>query len=370
MVVRKDDVTKTWYVRVSYKDSVSGRYNKKSKFGFKRKKDAEEWEAKIKLDLKKGLDIGSNPLFPDYFDKWIETYKSVPNVSARTYDSYLTTKSHVDKHFKDVKIRSITKMAYQEFLNKLAKVNTKSTNQKMHKHIRACIKDAIDSGIISKDLTYKVSVSGLKGQQEDDKFLSEKEIKSLMNEIRNGITFNMTTRWMAILQFAGGLRYSEVAGLRFQDFGNNTLNIHNAWDFKTNQLGPTKNGVKRTIRIEPTVFKEINSYILKKKEDNLKKGIKNDLLFTTYNGTPPSHTAMNKSLKRSCTRAEIKKITSHALRHTHVSLLIYRGMDIISISKRIGHSSATTTIEEYSHVINELDHKNDKISDQMIGSIM
>ena len=354
---------------LSYKDYLTGKYKEKAKYNFKHKKDALLWEANMKLNKASGMDIGSNPYFYDYFEKWIDTYKSVPNVSARTFDNYVTTKNHVKTYFEFVKIKNITKVNYQTFLNELASKKAKSTNQKMNKHIRSCVKDAIESGIITKDFTYNVTVSGLEGQSEEDKFLSEDEIKRVMSEIRNGITLDMTTRWMAILQFAAGLRYSEVAGLTVDDLKNNTLRINKAWDFKGKKLGPTKNGLNRTIRIEPAVFKELRAYAIKKKEMNLKQGISNDLLFTTIEGLPPSHTAMNKTLRRACKRADVKKVTSHALRHTHVSLLIYHGMDIVSISKRIGHSSPTTTIEKYSHIINELEHKNDQISDEMIASI-
>jgi integrase len=45
----------------------------------------------------------------------------------------------------------------------------------------------------------------------------------------------------------------------------------------------------------------------------------------------------------------VPKVTFHALRHTHVSALIAAGLDVIAISRRIGHSSPTVTLNTYGH---------------------
>jgi integrase len=47
--------------------------------------------------------------------------------------------------------------------------------------------------------------------------------------------------------------------------------------------------------------------------------------------------------------------TLHALRHTHVSQLIAAGMDILTISRRIGHASAAITLRVYGHLFTNMD---------------
>ena len=55
-------------------------------------------------------------------------------------------------------------------------------------------------------------------------------------------------------------------------------------------------------------------------------------------------------------------IALHALRHTHASILIFAGVSIASIAKRLGHSSMITTQETYLHIIRELENQdNEKI---------
>ncbi len=47
----------------------------------------------------------------------------------------------------------------------------------------------------------------------------------------------------------------------------------------------------------------------------------------------------------------------HGLRHTHVSRLIAEGVDVLTISRRIGHSKASTTLDVYAHMFGDTDSK-------------
>lgn len=50
-------------------------------------------------------------------------------------------------------------------------------------------------------------------------------------------------------------------------------------------------------------------------------------------------------------RKELPKITFHGLRHTNASLLIAEGIDIVTLSGRLGHADKNITLNTYSHVI-------------------
>ncbi|WP_180370490.1 tyrosine-type recombinase/integrase, partial [Oenococcus oeni] len=63
-----------------------------------------------------------------------------------------------------------------------------------------------------------------------------------------------------------------------------------------------------------------------------------------------------------CKRAGIPEISVHGLRHTHASLLLYAGVSIGSVARRLGHSNMNTTQRTYLHVIQELENQDtDKI---------
>lgn len=89
------------------------------------------------------------------------------------------------------------------------------------------------------------------------------------------------------------------------------------------------------------------------------KNIKNECQYTEFVlADEPKHllsnNAVNKSLVRACKRAKIKTVTLHNLRHTHGSILLYKGFSILYISKRLGHASTLITQEIYLHLLDEL----------------
>lgn len=67
-----------------------------------------------------------------------------------------------------------------------------------------------------------------------------------------------------------------------------------------------------------------------------------------YNST------INDLLERRCNAIYIPIITIHDLRHTHASLLLFAGVSIASVARRLGHASMTTTQKTYLHIIQEL----------------
>ena len=70
-----------------------------------------------------------------------------------------------------------------------------------------------------------------------------------------------------------------------------------------------------------------------------------------YNST------VNDVLTRHCRACGISEISIHGLRHTHASLLLFAGVSIASVARRLGHASMTTTQKTYLHIIQELENK-------------
>ena len=70
-----------------------------------------------------------------------------------------------------------------------------------------------------------------------------------------------------------------------------------------------------------------------------------------YNST------VNNILARHCKECNIPVISIHGLRHTHASLLLFTGVSIASVARRLEHSSMTTTQKTYLHIIQELENK-------------
>ena len=78
---------------------------------------------------------------------------------------------------------------------------------------------------------------------------------------------------------------------------------------------------------------------------------------STVNGVLERYCKKADILARHCKECNIPVISIHGLRHTHASLLLFTGVSIASVARRLGHSSMTTTQKTYLHIIQELENK-------------
>lgn len=101
--------------------------------------------------------------------------------------------------------------------------------------------------------------------------------------------------------------------------------------------------------------------------DNIKK-----LLF--YSPTSKYHCisngAANKLLKNLLEEIESDNISVHGMRHTHASVLLYEGISVYYVSKRLGHEDIQTTLNTYSHVIKELEARDENKSADIFESML
>jgi len=82
-----------------------------------------------------------------------------------------------------------------------------------------------------------------------------------------------------------------------------------------------------------------------------------DVIFANSDGTPLMPNSISSTVSRLCRRLGLPKGASlHVLRHSHASLLLADGMDLATVSARLGHSSVRTTADIYSHAIRGKDH--------------
>ena len=81
-----------------------------------------------------------------------------------------------------------------------------------------------------------------------------------------------------------------------------------------------------------------------------------DFIFTNHRGSPLSITSINRNLQIGAKNVGIKKhITSHTMRHSHISLLSQLGISLRAIMDRVGHTDHKTTLQIYSHVTEQMD---------------
>ncbi len=350
-------IGKTWQYSVSH--TVRGKYKPIRKGGFRTKKEAQLAAAEVELNLQKGiLPILRRIPFSEYFEQWLEDFKT--DIGEITLNRYKDTLGSIRDHFKDDYIQDIDKRQYQRFMNEYGKTHAKSTARKLNSHIRACVKDAIDEGVIQVDFTRKVVITGKPSKKSEDKHLSYMESKRLLKLLHSRLDRSLGY-YLLLLGLTTGMRFGEMVGLTRKDFDfkNNKINIDKTWDYKKGTgFGPTKDSSDRVIDVNEktmNVFKEL----FKKMPDNI-HGLVFFSSISKYKVL--TNEGMNKLLRTVLKELGINSITVHGLRHTHISVLLYRKVSIYYAAERAGHASTETTTETYAHVIKELRDEDAKLS--------
>lgn len=283
-----------------------------------------------------------------YFERWITVYKEGA-IRKVTMDKYKLSLMWVRKLAPNIRLCDLDRVSYQQLLNDYAKEHERQTTMDFHHHLKAAVLDAVDEGLINKDPTRKVIIKGKTPRDKKKKYLNQFELHTLLNSLNldSGINFD----WLILLIAKTGMRFSEAIALTPSDFdfSKQTLSINKTWNYKGNGgFQPTKNKSSiRKIQIDWMIVSQFSA-LLKGFQPDVPIFINKEAI---YNST------INNVLERHCMKANIPVITVHGLRHTHASLLLFAGVSIASVAKRLGHSSMNTTEKTYLHIIQELENK-------------
>jgi integrase len=92
------------------------------------------------------------------------------------------------------------------------------------------------------------------------------------------------------------------------------------------------------------------------------------LVFSTWDGKPRSPNALTKEWTGAMKEAGLK-VSLHGLRHTHASSLIAAGLDVLTISRRLGHASPSITLGVYGHLYANTDDRAAQVMETMFSTI-
>lgn len=336
-----------WQYEISYKDA-DGKYKKLRKSGFTRKSDAILAASKIQSEHPnlKTAKAGSESLV-SYYERWIKTYKQNA-VSSITYNKYQNTAKHARKLFGSLKLKELTKLTYQEKLNEFAKTHARRTVSCLHKQLRACILEAMDEHIIASDPTRKAVITG-RSLPKMSKTLNYNDWAKLITHLDTNQIDEMTIYLAAVT----GMRYGEIVGLTINDLGLQAgiININKTWDYKykTGFMKTKTSTSNRKVSIDNTTIHRLSHYL------SIHHFEQDQPILMDKNHHVLVSAEINNALTAKLRVLSIPRITFHGLRHTHASILLYRGVSVLSVSRRLGHSNITTTQSTYLHIIKELE---------------
>lgn len=297
----------------------------------------------------------STKLFYKYYLDWIHIYKDNA-VRQVTLDKYYLVQKRLKELAPDLHMNELNRRNYQQILNLYARNHEKTTTLDFHHHLKASLFDAVDDGLLKSDATRRAIIKGCSPSEKKIKYLNLFDLQKLLRSL--DLSSELNWDWFFLLIAKTGLRFAEALALTKEDFDfeKQRIIINKSWNYKEKigHFQPTKNeSSNRTIMVDWQLMQQFQALIRSKEDDQLIFFNKDQRV---YNST------LNQKLATYCEKLDIPIISIHGLRHTHASLLLYEGVSIASVAKRLGHSNTTTTQETYIHIIRELENKdNDKI---------
>jgi len=330
MPTYKDQAAGTWYCKFYYVD-WQGRRRQKLKRGFKLQREAKEWERVFLEQFAKNPDITFESLYLKYKEYCRPRIKE---------NSFVCTFVAIDKHilpfFKNRIVSEISAADVAAWQNEiLAKGLSNNYMHTINVHLSTLFNYAVDYVGLQKNPCRKL-IGSQKAKEMD--FWTLDEYKLFSAACRDSIEqFTI----FEILYYTG-MRIGELLALTLADvdFENDKISINKTYYLHGHKSTPPKTpGSNRVVSIPKFLAEEIREYVSKLYEPR-----PDDRLFDR------SDRFVRYALNKTAELAGVKKIRVHDLRHSHASLLIDLGANIVVISKRLGHESPDITLKTYSHM--------------------
>lgn len=297
----------------------------------------------------------STKLFYKYYLDWIHLYKDNA-VRPVTLNNYYLVQRKLQELAPNLHMNELNRQSYQKILNLYAQNHEKTTTLDFHHHLKASLFDAVDDGLLKADPTRRAIIKGCSPSDKKPKYLNLFDLQTLLRSL--DLREELNWDWFFYLIAKTGLRFAEALALTPEDFDfeKQSIIVNKSWNYKEKQghFQPTKNeSSNRTVMVDWQLMQQFQVMINSKELDQPIFFSKDQRI---YNST------LNQKLAILCKNNNIPVISIHGLRHTHASLLLYEGVSVASVAKRLGHNNTTTTQETYIHIIRELENKdNDKI---------
>lgn len=327
MSIRKEK-NNTYTILFSKKDIFTNKTIRTSKRGFKSLKEAKEYEKKM---LTVSTDITFRFLYEQYNKTRdvIESTNYEKNVVVNKYLQELLNKKYTD----------ITKPYLLNYVNNIdAPIPTKNKLIVIIKSICQYANDVFDLPDNSKVLKkHKVAKKEFSVWTIEQYYIFENKLKELYPKY---VSYFHTL-------FFTGMRKGEARALTVDDLTDDKFVIIN----KSLRRGLKSLKTPKTQKSNRKVKLDDKTFELLKQQ----KAISEKWLFGSYR--PYCENTLNHIFNIVIEKAELPKIRIHDLRHSHATYLINNGINIVAVSKRLGHSNINTTLSTYTHLLEKTDNE-------------
>ncbi|WP_341300295.1 site-specific integrase [Lysinibacillus sp. FSL H8-0500] len=342
-------------------DPLTRKEQRTTRSGFKKKKDAELELARIKLEISKGTfrKIQAET-YQDIYDLWIKQYeKDVEESTFVKTTGYF--KNHILPAMSLYRIDKITVDVCQKHVNEWA------DKLKKYRVIKSYAAEVIDFAmrrgyvrtnpfkLVDMPKPKKTSPQSVTDSEEN--FYTREELNEFLEYLKEENNPKVHT-FFRLLAYSG-MRKGEALALQWKDidFTKSEILVNKALSRGKESklyLKKTKTGNVRTISMDPETMKLLDRWKKQQRKEYFTLGFntlnEEQLVFSNEKNKFIQPTKTRKWLIHVQEKYNLKRITTHGLRHTHCSLLFEAGASLKQVQDRLGHSDIKTTMDTYTHL--------------------
>ena len=350
-----DGKTRTYIVR--YRDSAGKSRSKTIDGGMR---EAEAFLDNLRDRQRKGERIApSRATFGEFAETWLDAQSQL---RPRTRDAYRWALDlHLLPRFEHRRLSSLTEDDATDLLAGMRKPTRKrphgysgSTMQAVVLPLSQILDYAVRRGIIATNPLDRLD----RGQRPrksraEMRCLSTEEIARLLDA-----TDDEAMRTLLALSIATGLRQSEALGLRWADLDLTANALRVRWQLgRDGKLAEPKTPqAQRVVDLAPSLVSGLREHRLRSLRSH-----DGDYVFCSADSSPLHYRAAVRALDAAAKRAKLNpegvaKLRWHDLRHSAASALISAGLNVVYVSRQLGHSSPSITLNVYGHLFDRERH--------------
>ena len=223
--------------------------------------------------------------------------------------------------------------------------------------LRTALHAAVQLELVARNVADAVAPPRIEGGEVE--ILDAKQIATVLTALKSEPNSPVVA-----LAIATGMRRGELLALQWQDVDLKHCQISCERSLEQTRAGlrikgPKSKHGRRTISLPSSAVALLREHHKAQLELRLQLGMgepsSDALVFCDYEGKPIGPNHLSVMWRRALARLDIPKIKFHALRHSHASALIAAGVDVVKVSRRLGHGSATITLNVYAHLFTKTD---------------
>ena len=294
----------------------------------------------------------------------VDLYCSRSDATERSLNNYYSTFKGIIELLGDPNISDLTTPYLINCLEQV--ISRPSMYNRYVLLLKMVLKWAYKRDFISTNPAEKLdTVKNKSTKSISDKYMEQEELTLLLDKLSICFPYDYyICKFMALT----GMRVGEVMALKMDDISEDYIRVDETYDKSRHAFDDPKGDI-RDVYIQPELKIFMKEVMIVRKERMLELGLRDiDLVFFDKKGNPFSYTSLNNKLKAIAKETINKNISSHAFRHTHISILAAEGIPLEIISRRVGHENSNITKKIYLHVTSRMrERENTLLNDLKIG---